>query len=157
MQGLRLYKHEQLSLCGVVTGDEQPRKRSIPHNTRGPEARRPCAAADVRAPEDISVASLGVRCGDGVKASAGELREGHDGNLEARGGGPVPRPVQGHVQVLEALVECGADGCAVRLERKPRGGGALGACVVVKGAVGGDNELLADFEGLVRDNGRLPD
>lgn len=43
------------------------------------------------------------------------------------------------------------------LDRKPGRHRALSASIVVEGTVGSDDELLADLEGLVLDDGRLPD
>lgn len=65
--------------------------------------------------------------------------------------------MQRDVQILERAVENGAYGCTMCLDRKSGCHRALSASIVVEGAVGSDDELLPDLEGLVLDDGRLPD
>lgn len=152
----RLGQQIQLALLRVITRNNQPRKVPIPRQPARPEALG-ARARLLRIPQDIDIPIPAVRRSHGLVAAVGVGRERDRDDLVAVGRLAVPGAVQRDVEVLALRVELGVEGRGVRLEGEARRRGELLAGGVVKGAVGGGEELGACLGGAVGEELAAPD
>ena len=159
--GLRLgSQNVNLALGTVITAYEETTTRRVPGSSRQADAvalrqavGRARAGAGGR--EDIVVALHAIRRRDGIVGAALELLERDLHDFETGRGLAVPGAVEGHVHVLDLLVEGGVDRRAVGLEGQTGCDRLAVAGGVAEGRVGCQDEVLSRLEAGERR--RVPD
>jgi hypothetical protein len=157
---LRLSQHPKLTIRHITRHIQSPTliERQSCRSKAARARRRPITRTlrNVRIGKDILSSAVAGERLDGDDGAVGVLLEVDGDELEACGGGAVPRSVERDEHLGVVGVELAVDRGRVWEQRQRGLGGFLLACVVVHRRAGRLHEPVADLELLVREVAGLP-